>query len=366
MKLEQEQMVEDFLNANRIIDNNNAAGVQKHLFALEDKWTTYRPDLYAQIILHIGESYHQLGDMYTAIAFLEKYIEKYTKQHQYCYPFKSYMYHHLGVYNSKVKHEDKALDAFKKHVFYLLIDNNRYENYEFYSFRRCSEYSLNDLSKNTLTVANPTTFNDPMDCLIYPWIENKRKEILNTEDSFTADLLMKAYSYIKIRCFVRNLPLPTQETESPAPYTSVPEQYNLLMWGHYTDCHKGFCVKYQFPSDIVYEDTSLNNLTRLGNVQYVDKVSIDGHLTLDDAFFKKSNVWSYENEVRLLHYDSSVENDYKKIKLPDGCVKEIYFGLKCSDEDKQKIRKALTAQKVDFFQIESSDNDFYKLSAKRI
>ncbi|MDR1181623.1 MAG: DUF2971 domain-containing protein [Bacteroidales bacterium] len=359
-------MIEDFLNKNRIIDKNNAADVQKYLFALDDKWPTYRHDLYAQIILHIGETYHQLGDTFKAIAFLEEYIEKYTELYQYDYSLKSIMYHHLGVYNSKVKQKDKTLEAFKKHVFYSLIDNKRYDNYEFYSFRTCSEYSLNDLSKNTLTVANPMKFNDPMDCLIYPWIENKRKEILDTEDLFTADLLMKAYSYIKIRCFVRNRPLPTQEIESPFPYTDVPEQYNLLMWGHYTNCHKGFCVKYQFPSDIVYEDTSLSNLTRLGNVQYVDKVSIDSSLTLSDAFFKKSNVWNYENEVRLLHYDSSVEDDFKEIKLPDGCVKEIYFGLKCLDEDKQKIRKALTTQKVDFYQIESPANDFYKLSAKRV
>lgn len=88
----------------------------------------------------------------------------------------------------------------------------------------------------------------------------------------------------------------------------------------------------------VYENTSLYTLTRLGTVNYIDKVSINNDsLTLIDAFIKKSKVWSYENEVRLLHYDPFVEDTYKKIKLPDNCEKEIYFGLKCSDANKQKI-----------------------------
>lgn len=367
MELTSQQHVEIFLNKNKEINPNNAKDIQTYLFPFAEEWSTFKSEVYALIIGYIGESYNQLGNTSTAITFLEEHIIKYAKLHQYAYSSKSMLYYHLGVYYSKEKCEDKGLEAFKKHVFYLLIDNNRFNDYEFYSFRSCSEYSLKDLSENTLSTTNPTKFNDPMDCLVYSWLKNKQALTEDNEDVLTAKLLMKAFSYIKIRCFVRNTPLPTEKKLSPTPYTSVPEQYNLLMWGHYTNNHEGFCIKYKFPLDIVYEDTSLYTLTRLGTVNYIDKVSINNDsLTLIDAFFKKSKVWSYENEVRLLHYDPFVEDAYKKIKLPDNCVKEIYFGLKCSDANKQKIREALATQKVDFYQIICQPDDFYHLSSEKV
>ena len=366
MKLTPEQTVEFFLNIHQPVRIDNAKEILDYLLPLQDLWDSFRNEVYAQIILHMGEAYKLAGDIPAAISFLTEHIEKYSSKWKYDYPLKSTMFHHLGIYHAESNHEEEAWEAFKKHVFYLLIDNQRYSNFEFYSFRSCSPHALEDLKNNTLTLSSPTQFNDPLDCLIFPWIDTRKKALTDARQNMAAELLAKAYSYIKVRCFVRNTPLPTEAADDPLMRSSVQEQYNLLMWAHYAYNHTGYCVKYNFPENFVYEDIPNSTLSRLGNVDYVGKISLTDELTLNDAFFKKSADWSYESEVRLLHYDPYFEGDFKSLTLPPNCVKEIYFGLKCTDENKAKIRKVLEGHAVHFYQIVTQSNDLYSLASKPV
>lgn len=69
------------------------------------------------------------------------------------------------------------------------------------------------------------------------------------------------------------------------------------------------------------------------------------HINLIDSFFKKEEVWKYENEVRLLNFDSSTDKDYNNIELDeDSCIKEVYFGLNCSEENIDKVLDALKSK----------------------
>lgn len=366
MIISDENAIEVFLNIYPTVTGANAALILNTLMPIQTNWINYRAEVCAVIMLKVADAQRQTIGVDDAIKSLENSITEFSSKYKYHYLMKSDMYHNLGVYLAQAGRTDEARAVFNKHVYYHLIDNVTYRDYDFFSFRSCSDFSIENLRNNTLSVASPTRFNDPMDCLIFPWMQLQIQNLTNGSDIVGANLLKEAYSHIKIRCFVRNKPLP-REVDNPTARTVVPEQYNLLMWTHYTDCHKGFCVKYCFPAELVCNHNDVGfTLSRIGNVKYVPSADLNAGMTISDAFFKKNDVWAYENEARLIHFDPNSKSDFKDLQLPPNCVKEIYFGLKCTDENKRKIIEALNGQSVQFYQIIPDSKNPLVLSSQLI
>lgn len=164
--------------------------------------------------------------------------------------------------------------------------------------------------------------------------------------------MYEAWGYARIRCFAYNRPLTTIDNPTPKPYTDKEEYSNILMWSHYADMHKGFCAKYQFSSELTHEDLAHKRALTLGEVEYVDSFSM-AKPTIDRkvAFFTKSKDWEYEPEKRLLYYDVNSTEPYHEISIPEECLTDIYFGVRCSDNDKGKITKALQGKNVRYHQM---------------
>lgn len=114
---------------------------------------------------------------------------------------------------------------------------------------------------------------------------------------------------------------------------------NRLMWSHYADSHKGFCIEYDFsqmqellPLPIFYSNerplvpwkATLNNSPE--NVSEATAELMLGLLTKDDA-------WSYENEWRIL----STVTKNADIKMPP--ITCIYLGAEISESNRAKILK---------------------------
>ena len=88
--------------------------------------------------------------------------------------------------------------------------------------------------------------------------------------------------------------------------------------------------------------------------------------TVFDALFAKHDIWSYENEVRIVQYDANNDNNYKTVEIPEDSIQSIYLGLKCSDENRQKMLLTLRNRNIKLYQMEVDSIDAYKLVAKRI
>jgi hypothetical protein len=121
---------------------------------------------------------------------------------------------------------------------------------------------------------------------------------------------------------------------------------NALMWAHYANKHKGFCVEYDLAhtksstflvnlNPVLYSKKrptvpmSLFDYTDLKNI----KISTN-NLSIADlilALLKKSDIWQYEEEWRLILYDKAgkelVEN-----KFCIDCISKIILG--CNMESK--------------------------------
>lgn len=109
------------------------------------------------------------------------------------------------------------------------------------------------------------------------------------------------------------------------------------MWAHYADSHKGICIKYKFPSDAtVFMSAQKDYITYFKDVEYIsdlNKYSSCSSINMKDAFFVKAKSWKYENELRLLCYNPSDNNDYMSLPMQN-CIEAIYFGVKCSKKDR--------------------------------
>ena len=79
---------------------------------------------------------------------------------------------------------------------------------------------------------------------------------------------------------------------------------NELLWAHYANSHKGFCIEYDLDKlsnniSCDFDITNVINVTYKSNRPKVFN-NEDVFLTQQKVFGTKSMVWEYENEVRLI------------------------------------------------------------------
>ena len=264
-----------------------------------------------------------------------------------------------------------SLIILKEATYYHFIDNVSYDGYEFFSFRDFTPYALEDIKNNTICLAHPSTFNDPMDTILLRWNKHLLKKSADSIETRFYMLYQKVYDHIKVRCFMRTEELPREDTNASSILVSKKqniEDVNPLMWAHYANYHKGFCIKYRFPGQLVRnEDKSTLSWPRIGNVNYNPEMKFPTkNNSVWDALFAKHDVWQFEKEVRLIHYDPTDEANYKTIEIPENCIEDIYLGLKCSDENREKMKQLLRNRNIKLYQMRVDDNDSYKLVKDRI
>lgn len=113
---------------------------------------------------------------------------------------------------------------------------------------------------------------------------------------------------------------------------------NLLMWSHYADEHKGFCIEY----DISDFRTCLDFRNRLYPVIYTSELFKPQNydfkkdefwaLELIASLFKAVE-WSYEKEFRYIE-PGGIDNDFYKMPKPSA----IYFGSRYDKNDGESMK----------------------------
>lgn len=261
-------------------------------------------------------------------------------------------WHKLGqIYNIR------AIEAFKKYIFYLLTlsNNTSYNGINCYAFRSCSKHLLSSLINETLNLSSPKTFNDIFDPPIFLLIKLYGDE--------PAQLIREAYEQsVKMACFVKNEPLPiimngkTKNSKS----RSKKEFLNELMWSHYGDSHKGICIKYRFPLNITSSGSSGKEyISYFKDIEYVpnlEGLTQNNNINMDKAFFAKSKTWQYENELRFLYCNPNNNDTYTSISIPNA-IEAVYFGVQCSEIDKNTIQNILSDKKCNFYKWERGNNE---------
>jgi len=215
-----------------------------------------------------------------------------------------------------------------------------------YKYRSVNEYSLAALKNYEVWIATPESFNDPFDCQLEP---GKLKNSHELQDQIF-QIIDEAYSpeeaeKQKREISEENKDKPIQyfeddilnkhlEEASEMGILSLSEKRDhILMWSHYADHHKGFCIEFH------REDSEYNVLKHFMcrpveyREDYPNLHQVLDHLDIN--LYTKAKDWEYEAEWRLVLKDGG-----KLFPCP-GPITGIIFGLRMSESDRKKVISSL-------------------------
>jgi Protein of unknown function (DUF2971) len=212
-------------------------------------------------------------------------------------------------------------------------------------------YKYRALNSNTekifetlkLWFSNPLDFNDPFDCQVIVDTKNSENEIANF---LRQNALGMSSSDVKrfSRLWSKN-PAGWKEMVSNTIHKSVNEKGvccfasnndNILMWSHYTNSHKGICLKFDVLADTDFFSVPFH-------VNYSKDYPYYNHLKDNSQLVKhlmqtKADIWQYEGEVRVLKLTAGAY-EFKKEAL-----KEICFGwCNCTTDEIKRIKNLVQA-----------------------
>lgn len=246
--------------------------------------------------------------------------------------------------------QDLSLEMYKKYHLSNGIASDKVGH--LFSFRPFSEYCLKDLVNKEITLCHPSTFNDPVDSLVLPWIKNL-PNICNSSSHIRPQ--QESYKYYRVRSFCRDM------SKSKA-------VQNTLMWAHYAKDHTGICIEYEFSPDFVKDHRLMyfKDVVYTKKTQRVD-LSKEKTLSSEIALYTKNGYWRYENETRLISYIVDSDSPYLSIPFNDKArVVAVYFGIKCDQARVDIIKHVLADKDVEFYQMLIDLKDVHKLQYKKI
>lgn len=145
---------------------------------------------------------------------------------------------------------------------------------------------------------------------------------------------------------------------------------NVLMWAHYTDSHKGFCVGFDSSDPFFYKDKeSIDAGTLFRPVNYSEKRIKVSFPRYDSSsyitMFTKSIDWKYEKEERLvvllsMAHEKKTQDPYDicLYKVPHRLIKEIVLGAKIEPKISEKIVKFCKGTEIVIYRSKISETDF--------
>ena len=211
------------------------------------------------------------------------------------------------------------------------------------------------LENMTVMAKNPTEFNDPYDCdleLLHfgsASVEKLKKSIKNFNSNLSRNEKHKIINYKnltdeKVIEVYKNFVFPNfAKTIGVACFS---EKGDIpLMWSHYTRSHRGICIGFDLTKLYFSLRSSKKNELALIKVDYTNEFkSLDYFKDYNTAIYHwvmtKSDIWSYEKEVRIL-FTNLMFNGHKKFlfEFDKRAISEIFLGNKMLAEEEEWIKK---------------------------
>lgn len=273
-----------------------------------------------------------------------------------------------------------------------------------FKYRSVTESSLKNLQDGTVWLADPRSLNDPYDCAHFTDMNRMSQDLWRNmppqlaeklpPDKFTPDVLLQLSNSADPEGFLVDTLLSDKPAEHReqikeamrgamhALHEDMVREYseNLkgafklcsfserldssLMWSHYANYHKGFCIEYDVrafpPSDyrsrflypVIYTDSVYD-----ATPHFMKGVEHDGfnnlHLNLAGLF--KAIDWSYEREWRLL-FANGVLNEAQA--YPMGKPKAVYLGSHIPSGDQDQILDICSTLRIPVRKMRHSTSKF--------
>jgi hypothetical protein len=231
--------------------------------------------------------------------------------------------------------------------------------YRYYSFKG---HNIQSLVDGTIYFSSPDKFNDPFDCSLdisddYGDDRDGFRQAMTLLESDQATSAINAFEndrQIK-EAYFHGLSKTISEDQIAKYGVACFASSNTisLMWSHYADKHKGFCVGFTWPdrdselmavSPVNYAS---NAFVRLSSVYKVHNQQPKDYVM--ERFFVKDENWRYEEEIRLVSHQYVNQSIVVKGMTP----KTICFGLNTPKLEKDTLMCLLkNKHEICFFNME--------------
>ncbi|GHB61538.1 hypothetical protein GCM10008107_08000 [Psychrosphaera saromensis] len=179
------------------------------------------------------------------------------------------------------------------------------------------QYALDALVNKTLKVSRLKSLNDPFE---YYHID--------TDNCGTRSVikgrLNRANRELGIICFSQNY-------------------INPVQWAHYGDSHRGICLGFDIPDELLFEIDYVKK--RTAGSEFKNSLALQGRDYIQYMLSKKHEHWRYEEEVRTIIPFSEKVMDDRLIFTSfsdELSVREVILGVRCKSsmkDIKRYIRK---------------------------
>ncbi len=220
----------------------------------------------------------------------------------------------------------------------MLVYKYRGGNYEI--FKR----DLESLENNLYYASSSLDLNDPCETI------TDSEKFISQSKSFSRFLGFKSKENLKV---LDETYRDVLSFDKKMGIYSLSQTYiDELLWAHYGNSHKGFCIEYEL--DLLLKSYKSENKFSFP-ITYNNKPPVIGMIDVAtnkiNGIIKKmggfkSKRWAYEQEYRILTDNYGLHSyDYQ-------AVKSIYFGLRMEDTQRKEIMNRLKGRGIKYFQIE--------------
>ena len=299
---------------------------------------------------------------------------------------------------------DKAFDIKQQHM-----------PKQIYKYFRDCGYTRDNLKTDTVWLCSPDAYNDPYDCAFtisedivveaaIRTVFEPRVATYNLQDVISAGEIEKAKRNKKpllaiaeyISMLIGKMPERNLKQMDELASSVLPELINnivsflprmqtvtkvcsfsaihdsIIMWSHYADNHKGFCVEYEIKPlmdghacwqnlyKVIYS-SKLYDLTRWAELMIGPDQDQSNSIYPLLATIHKFDGWKYEEEWRLVLLDSK-PNDDRNYNVPTPI--RVFLGSKMETSSKEELRAICENTNIEVWEMHRVSNSF-ELAAKR-
>jgi hypothetical protein len=238
------------------------------------------------------------------------------------------------------------------------------------------------LTNNEIFFTSPRAFNDPFDCNIaYRLDLLSDSEIIRRYEHYLG-IFYPDWDIEKVRNKARNwaekglLRNPENINRNRiwskkyvengyGIFSLAGNKDNILLWSHYADSHKGFCLGFRidkldaFRENQFYKDGSLIDCGWIEYTRLYPEIVPSSEDDIEDIkrlFLVKSIDWDYEEEYRLILTNGTD----KAYRIDDEIIHDVTIGTNMPDDHIEKIIDALSAHvpKPKLFRATARDYEF--------
>ena len=243
-----------------------------------------------------------------------------------------------------------------------------------YKYRCASERSLKMIEEGKYYFAPAHSFNDPLECALEPIyeippidkiIEYQVKVLQDNEGIDFQEALQKAQilkrlpqaELVNFLHRIRDTIQYMLRYEYGVLSLSAKND-NILMWSHYADYHKGFCIEFERSPDNPLGSTQpVEYLKEYPCFHYFDE--LPGAIA-KRIILTKACDWSYEEEWR------GIQKANTQVRYTDDMITGIIFGLRMPNHHKREIHQIFKGSNhMVFYQAELMPRTF-KLAINQI